>query len=89
MIQKQIEVINQLGLHLRAAGLLAQEANRYPCDILISKDGLQANAKSIIGVTMLTAGKGSIVTITTDGEKAEEALENIERLFLNKFNEDV
>ena len=89
MIQKQIEVVNQLGLHLRAAGLLAQEASKYPCDILISKDGLQANAKSIIGVTMLAAGKGSIVTITAEGERAEEALENIERLFLNKFNEDL
>jgi len=86
-IQKQVEVLNQLGLHLKAAGLLAQEANKYPADIFISKDGLQANAKSIFGVAMLAAGQGSIVVITAEGERAEEALENIERLFLNKFNE--
>jgi len=89
MIQKQVEILNQLGLHLKAAGLLAQEANKYPSDIFISKDGRQANAKSIFGVTMLAAGKGSIVTITADGEKAEEALENIENLFLHKFYEDL
>jgi len=89
MIQKQIEVINELGLHLKASNLLVQEAGKYPCDIFISKDGRQANAKSIFGVTMLAAGKGSIVTITAEGEGAEKALESIERLFLNKFNEDV
>ena len=88
MIQQDIKVINQLGLHTRPAALLAQTAANFACDIQLSKDGVNVNAKSIMGLMMLAAECGSFVTLTTNGSDEKEAFDTIKNLFDNKFNEE-
>ena len=87
MLQKKIKIRNEMGLHLRAAGEFVKEASKYPCDIFVAKDNLKVNAKSIMSVLTLVAGKDSTITIMTEGEQAEEALKNLEKLVLNGFGE--
>ena len=70
----EIEIINKLGLHARASAKLSQLAAQFPCEIFLSRNGRQINAKSIMGVMMLAAGIGSTVTLETVGEKEEEAI---------------
>lgn len=79
---------NKLGLHARAAALLVQKASQFPCDIKIEKDGLEVNAKSIMGVMMLAAAKDSTVTLKVQGGDAQEALNALGELFENKFGEE-
>ena len=79
---------NKLGLHARAAALLVQKVNQFACDIKIEKDGLEVNAKSIMGVMMLAAAKDSTVTLKAQGPDSREALNVLEELFRNKFGED-
>jgi len=87
MVQKQVKIHNELGLHLRAAGEFVKEASKYPCDIVVAKDDVKANAKSIMSVLTLIAGKNSTITITAEGESANEAVENLGKLVLNGFGE--
>ena len=70
----EIKIINKLGLHARASAKLSQLAAEFPCEILLSRNGRQINAKSIMGVMMLAAGIGSTVTLETVGEKEDEAM---------------
>ena len=70
----EIEIINKLGLHARASAKLSQLAAQYPCEILLSRNGRQINAKSIMGVMMLAAGIGSKITLETVGDQADEAM---------------
>jgi phosphocarrier protein HPr len=79
---------NKLGLHARAAGLLVQKANQFACDIKIEKDGLEVNAKSIMGVMMLAAAKDSRVTLQAEGADAQQALQALGDLFEGKFGEE-
>ena len=79
---------NKLGLHARAAALLVKQANQFASDIKIEKDGLEVNAKSIMGVMMLAAAKDSTVTLKAQGPDSREALNVLEELFRNKFGED-
>ncbi|MFQ6077759.1 MAG: HPr family phosphocarrier protein [Thermodesulfobacteriota bacterium] len=79
---------NKLGLHARAAALLVQRANQFACDIKIEKDGLEVNAKSIMGVMMLAAAKDSRVTVKVEGAGYQEALEALGELFEDKFGEE-
>jgi len=79
---------NKLGLHARAAALLVQKASQFHCDIKIEKDGLEVNAKSIMGVMMLAAAKDSTVTLKVQGGDAQEALNALGELFENKFGEE-
>jgi phosphocarrier protein HPr len=88
MFQKKFEIRNEKGLHLRAAGEFVKEATKYPCDIFMAKDNLKVNAKSIMSVLTLVAGKGSKITIMTEGDKAEEALNNLGKLVSNGFGEE-
>ena len=88
MIQQDIKIINQLGLHTRPAALLVQTAANFACDIQLSKDGVNVNAKSIMGLMMLAAEFGSFVTLTTNGSDEKEAFDTIKNLFDNKFNEE-
>ena len=88
MIQEDIRIINQLGLHARPAALIAQTAAGFECDIEIQKDGVCVNAKSIMGLMLLAAECGSSIRLTTDGTDEKEAFEAIKKLFENKFNED-
>ena len=84
----QIEIINKLGLHARASAKLSQLAAQYPCEILLSRNGRQINAKSIMGVMMLEAGIGSTVTLETVGDQADEAMQALTELINNRFGEN-
>jgi len=87
MPKVDIEIINKLGLHARASAKLSQLASEYPCEVFMSKNNRRINAKSIMGVMMLAAGIGSIVTIETVGEKEDEALKKISELIQDRFGE--
>jgi phosphocarrier protein len=84
----QIEIVNKLGLHARASAKLSQLAAQYPCEILLSRNGRQINAKSIMGVMMLAAGIGSTVTLETVGDQADEAMQALTELINNRFGEN-
>ena len=81
------EIINNLGLHARAATKLVQLASRFACDIEISRDGQTANAKSVMGVLLLCGAKGTVVDVTARGPSAEEAIRAIGSLIASKFGE--
>ena len=86
-VEKACKVQNKMGLHARPAALLVQTANRFPCDVTLVKDGQTVNGKSIMGVLMLAAAKGSTILVKTDGEKAQDCLQAISDLFDKGFNE--
>jgi phosphocarrier protein HPr len=81
------EVRNKLGLHARAATKLVQLASRYPCEIVVSRDGQQANAKSVMGVLLLCGSKGTKLDFEADGQEAEEAVRAIGELIGDRFGE--
>jgi len=83
----EIEIINKLGLHARASAKLSQLAAQFPCEILLSRNGRQINAKSIMGVMMLAAGIGSTVTLETVGDQADEAIQALTELINDRFGE--
>ena len=87
MPKAEVEIINKLGLHARASAKLTQLAGSYPCEVWMERNGRRINAKSIMGVMMLAAGKGSKVIIDTEGEQAEEALAAIIALINDYFGE--
>jgi phosphocarrier protein len=87
MIKENIEIINKLGLHARASTKLTQVANQFSSDIAITRDGKRVNAKSIMGVMMLAAAKGSIVEIEANGADEAEALQALKTLINNYFDE--
>ena len=81
------EIVNQLGLHARAAAKLTQTAARFASEIWLTRNGRRVNAKSIMGVMMLAAGKGSSIEAETEGADEVEAMEAIEKLIADKFGE--
>ena len=87
MARAETEIINKLGLHARASAKLTQLAGKFDCDIWMEKGSRRLNAKSIMGVMMLAAGKGSKVVIETTGDDEDEALEGILKLIADKFGE--
>lgn len=87
-IRREITVRNKLGLHARPAAMLVQLTSKFNSEITVSKNDMQVNAKSIMGVMMLAAECGSVLVLTADGEDAERALEEVEGLFARKFNEE-
>jgi phosphocarrier protein len=86
--EKTVEIINELGLHARAAATLVKVAAKFQSEITIEKDGIEANGKSIMGIMMLAAPKGSIITIKASGDDADAAVKAIVDLINNKFGED-
>ncbi len=88
MPKAEVEIINKLGLHARASAKLTELASQFPCQIWISRNGRRVNAKSIMGVMMLAAAKGSKIVIETEGERADEALQAIVELIGNRFGEE-
>jgi phosphocarrier protein HPr len=88
MPQATVTIINALGLHLRASSKLSQLATRFPCEVWLMRGTKKVNAKSVLGVTMLAAGPGTEVTILTEGEQGEQALEAIQELIAARFGED-
>ncbi len=87
MIQRDIEIKNKLGLHARAAAKLVHTAARFKCDIKIRKGDEEVDGKSILGILLLAAGRGSTITVKTDGEDEREALDAVEKLIDAKFDE--
>ncbi len=87
MQQQAAEIINKLGLHARASAKLTQLAGQYQSNIWLTRNGKRVNAKSIMGVMMLAAAKGSTVTIETDGADEEAAIKAIAALIANYFEE--
>ncbi|MFO1519371.1 MAG: HPr family phosphocarrier protein [bacterium] len=87
-VQKTFVIPNKLGLHARAAAQLVKAANRYAAEITLSTKKQSVNAKSIMGVLMLAASKGTKVNVKVEGKDAEEALGAIEELINNKFGEE-
>jgi phosphocarrier protein HPr len=79
---------NKLGLHARAAALLVKAANQFGADITIEKDGIEVNGKSIMGILMLAASKGTKITLKIEGKDEGEALRVLGQLIDNKFNEE-
>ena len=80
-------IINKLGLHARASAKLTQLASNFPCEVWLERNGRRVNAKSIMGVMMLAAAKGSTITIDTQGEREDEALQSIRDLIADRFGE--
>ena len=87
MLTLSIKIINKLGLHARASAKLTQIANQFESDIWIEKNEKKVNAKSIMGVMMLAAGMGSVVTLETVGEQEDKALTAIVALINDRFGE--
>jgi phosphocarrier protein len=89
MIEKKTFFIrNRLGVHLRTASLIAKEANKFSSNIWLSKDGLEVDAKSIMGITLLGASFGSQIHVIAQGEDAVEAVEALGQLIESGFGED-
>ena len=87
MLKQDAEIINKLGLHARASAKLTQLASQHPCEVWLSRNGRRINAKSIMGVMMLAAAKGSTITIETDGAQEQEAMAAIVALINDYFGE--
>ena len=88
MPQATVPIINALGLHLRASSKLSQLATRFPCEVWLTRGTKKVNAKSVLGVTMLAAGPGTEITILTEGDQSEAALEALVALVASRFGED-
>lgn len=82
------KVVNRLGLHARAASRLVQLASSFPCEVVIGRAGQFANCKSVMGVLLLCGAKGTELAIEASGERAEEAVEQLGWLIVNRFGED-
>lgn len=86
--ERTLTIMNELGLHARAATKFVQLAAKFPCDVTLSKDGNEVNGKSIMGVLMLVASKGSVVTIRATGDRAGDCAAALAQLVADKFGED-
>ena len=87
MLQQDAQIINKLGLHARASAKLTQLASQYPCEVWLSRNGRRVNAKSIMGVMMLAAARGTTIAIETNGEKEQEAMAALQALIKDYFGE--
>jgi phosphocarrier protein HPr len=87
-VEKDIAVINRLGLHARPAAMFVRIASRYRCEVWVAKDGEEVNGKSIMGLMMLAAGQGSKLHLRCEGPDAEKALVDLEELINARFHED-
>ncbi len=88
-IEKEITIVNRLGLHARPAAMFVRIASRYRCEVWVEKEeGDQVNGKSIMGLMMLAAGQGSKLNVRCEGPDADRALQEIEELIAAKFDED-
>jgi phosphocarrier protein HPr len=87
MPKAEVEIVNKLGLHARASAKLTQMAGSFPCEVWMERNNRRINAKSIMGVMMLAAGKGARVVVDCEGENADEALAALTALIADKFGE--
>jgi phosphocarrier protein len=89
IIEKACKVRNRMGLHARPAAQLVQTANKFTCDVTLSKDGQDVNGKSIMGVLMLAASQGTEIQVKAEGEEAQACVDAIAALFEKGFNEQL
>lgn len=87
MLRQNIEIINKLGMHARAAAKFVTLAQTFAADIRVNRDGREVNGKSIMGVMMLAAAKGTIIELIIDGEDEENAMRYLKELINNRFDE--
>jgi phosphocarrier protein len=87
-LQKEVTIVNKLGLHARPAAMFVRVANKHRAEIWIEKDGEQVNGKSIMGLMMLAAGPGSRIVISAEGADAQNALNELELLVQRRFDEE-
>jgi phosphocarrier protein HPr len=87
-IEKELTVVNRLGLHARPAAMFVRIASRHRAEIWVAKEGEEVNGKSIMGLMMLAAGQGSKLRIRCDGPDADKAMEELEELIKAGFKED-
>ena len=88
MLQREVEIINRLGLHARASAKLTQVAGQFKSDVWVSRNGRRVNAKSIMGVMMLAAAQGSKIMLEASGPDEVEAMEAVTKLIAARFDED-
>ena len=86
-LTKELLVQNKMGIHARPAAMVVRITNKYRCDVFVEKDEEQVNGKSIMGLMMLAAGKGSKVKFIANGDDAAAMLAELEALFARKFDE--
>ncbi len=86
--EKELTIINRLGLHARPSAMFVKTASRFRAEIWVEKDGERVNGKSIMGLMMLAAGQGSRLLISCEGGDADKALAEIEAVILRKFDEE-
>ena len=85
--EKRITIKNKSGLHARPAAIFVQVANKYDSEVIVKKGKLEVNGKSIMGILMLAAGKGSQITLKVDGEDAEKAMTELEGVLAGELEE--
>lgn len=87
MLIQETTIVNKLGLHARASGVLTQTCSKFKSEVFITRNGRRVNAKSIMGVMMLAAGIGSVVSLEVDGEDEVAAMEATLAIIANRFGE--
>jgi len=87
-IEKDVTIVNRLGLHARPAAMFVRISSRYRAEVWVSKEGEEVNGKSIMGLMMLAAGQGSTLHIRCEGPDADKAIKELEELIKARFNED-
>lgn len=87
MVKRDVEIVNRLGLHARASAKVTQTAAKFSSDVFMTRNGRRINAKSIMGVMMLAAPKGSLVTLEVNGADEEEAMATLSKLIADRFGE--
>jgi len=88
MLQNEFVIVNKLGLHARASALFVKTASRFTSEIKLAREGVEVNGKSIMGIMMLAASKGSTVRLTVSGDDETEAMQTIGDLITNGFGEE-
>ena len=88
METQSFTIRNKLGLHARAAALLVKTANHFESDVIVEKDGIEVDGKSIMGILMLADSKGTRITLKIEGKDPTQALQSLGELIENKFGED-
>ena len=87
MAERSVQIVNKHGLHARPAAEMVKAASKFKCDITISRDDLEVNGKSIMGVMMLAAEYGATITLKANGADADEALDALSALVASRFGE--
>ena len=88
MAEREVTIINKLGLHARAAAKLVTLASQFPCDVRVAKGSREVSGKSIMSVMMLAAAKDSRIRLIAEGDSADAALDSLEELINRRFDED-